>query len=302
NENNIDQITVLKDAAAASIYGARAAAGVILITTKRAEEGVSIKYNSKFSIEKPTVWPETVGATRYMEMFNEMQWNDSGNPSDGEYTTFSKNEINNWSELHNTDPNKYPLTDWNNLLINDYATSQNHQITLSYGGEFINTRASIKYENTDALYEYRSYERVMTRINNDITFTDYLTSKIDVSYNRSITEKPSANPLHSSYKYPPIYSAMYEDGRISHGKDGSNMYAVIHNGGFDDKWINKFDGRISLDFNPIEKLTITGVIAPTFHSFKTKDFDKKIPYTDVNDPGRIAGYMLGYNETSLHES
>src|SRR5699024_7451686 len=173
---------------------------------------------------------------------------------------------------------------------------------LSYGGEFINTRASIKYENTDALYEYRSYERVMTRINNDITFTDYLTSKIDVSYNRSITEKPSANPLHSSHKYPPIYSAMYEDGRISHGKDGSNMYAVIHNGGFEDKWINKFDGRISLDFNPIETLTITGVIAPTFHSFKTKDFDKKIPYTDVNDPGRIAGYMYGYNETSLHES
>src|SRR5699024_4461160 len=125
NENNIDQITVLKDAAAASIYGARAAAGVILITTKRAEEGVSIKYNSKFSIEKPTVWPETVGATRYVEMFNEMQWNDSGNPSDGEYTTFSKNEINNWSELHNTDPNKYPLTDWNNLLINDYAPRQN---------------------------------------------------------------------------------------------------------------------------------------------------------------------------------
>lgn len=302
NENDIDQMTVLKDAAAASIYGARAAAGVILITTKNAKEGeINFEFDSNYGFERPTRWPGTVGAIRYMEMFNEMQWNDAGNPEDGEYTTFSRDEIANWIERNKTNPNKYPLTDWNSLLINDYAPKQNHQFTLSHGSEFIKTRASIQYEKADALYDYRSYERVMTRVNNDITFTDYLSTKVDISFNRSITEKPSANPLYSSYKYAPIYSAMYDDGRISGGKDGSNMYALLHNGGFENTWINKLNGRVSLDFKPLDKLTITGVLAPTFHSFKTKDFNKEIKYTDANDPTQIAGYISGYNETSLFE-
>ena len=79
----IENITVLKDAASASIYGARASAGVILITTKRAKEGqLSIDYNGSFSMMTRTRHPEQVSPQRFMELQNEANWNNAGNPEE----------------------------------------------------------------------------------------------------------------------------------------------------------------------------------------------------------------------------
>src|SRR5699024_4748948 len=79
NPNDIEDITVLKDAASASIYGARAASGVILVTTKRAKDGeFSLDYKFNYGLEKPTALPNYVNPIRYMEMTNELRWNDNG--------------------------------------------------------------------------------------------------------------------------------------------------------------------------------------------------------------------------------
>lgn len=81
NAADVEDISVLKDAASASIYGARAAAGVILITTKTGKIGKpKIQYNVSYDISKPTELPGRVGHRRYMEMANELEWNDAGNP------------------------------------------------------------------------------------------------------------------------------------------------------------------------------------------------------------------------------
>ena len=72
NANDIESLVVLKDAASASIYGSRAAAGVILITTKRAKTGqVSVDYNYSYGIDKPTQFPNFVPAKRQIELMNE---------------------------------------------------------------------------------------------------------------------------------------------------------------------------------------------------------------------------------------
>ncbi|MBR3074822.1 MAG: TonB-dependent receptor plug domain-containing protein [Bacteroidales bacterium] len=87
----IDNVTVLKDAASASIYGARASAGVILITTKRAKEGqLHIDYNGSFSVLTRTRHPEQVSPTRFMELMNELQWNDAGNPEGSDYYQYPR--------------------------------------------------------------------------------------------------------------------------------------------------------------------------------------------------------------------
>lgn len=302
NSNDIDHITVLKDAASASIYGARAAAGVILITTKDAMDGETFfELNSSFGFEKPTRWPGSVGPVRYLEMFNEMQWNDGGNIPGNEYPTFSQEEVENWVEWNKTSPNEYPITDWTDLLINDLAPRQKHQLTMTHGGKVIKTRASINYEKTDAMYDYSNYERIMARVNNNLTFNSFLSGEVNFSYNRRIRNNPSDNPVNSSHKYAPIYSAMYEDGRISAGKDGSNMYAILHYGGFYKQLGDNITGKISLEFKPFEGLTFTGVIAPTFNFNKGKDFNKRISYYDAYDPTIYLGDIYGYNQTSLYE-
>ncbi len=302
NPNDIDHVTFLKDAASASIYGSRAAAGVILITTKQGEPGETFfDFSTSVGFEVPTQWPDQVGTIRYLEMLNEITWNDSGNPEGAEHPIYSKDEIENWMELNRTHPNDYPVTDWRGLLINDYAPRQRHQLTFNHGGNNINTRASIRYENTDALFDHRNYERVMSRINNTITFNDFLQGGIAFAYNHSTSNRPQVNPIRHSHQYAPIYSAKFVDGRISGGKDGSNMYAALHHGGFINSENNKFDGQLSLTFSPLDGFSLTGVFAPTIHSFRTKNFRKAIPYSEADDPSILAGHIFGFTQTDLSE-
>ena len=95
NPDDVESMSVLKDAASASIYGSRAAAGVIVITTKRAKENdLSLNYNFEYGWEMPTRLPEYVGAQRFMEMVNELRYND--NNAGGWYQTYSEDQVNNW--------------------------------------------------------------------------------------------------------------------------------------------------------------------------------------------------------------
>lgn len=302
NSNDIQDISVLKDAASASIYGARAAAGVVLITTKRAKLGqFNMEYNASFGIEKPTEFPEVVAALRYLEMSNEQTWNDAGNNPGGEYPLYSKDEVENWLELNKTSPNRYPVTDWVDLLMNDYAPRQNHQFSFSHGGEKIKSKASINYETVDALYDYKNYERVSTRLNNNITINDYLSANIDIAFNSSVSKNPVDNPVYDAIRYAPVYAALWEDGRIAEGKAGSNEYARLHYGGFSNSWNNKLMGKISLDFKPIKNLTITGVLSPYLNFSKGKTFVKQISYFDAENPSVFSGFIAGHQSTSLYE-
>jgi len=83
NPNDVENISVLKDAASAAIYGARAASGVIVVTTKRAEsDKLSINYTFEQGIDMVSRDPQSVDVKRFMEMANELTWNDAGNGND----------------------------------------------------------------------------------------------------------------------------------------------------------------------------------------------------------------------------
>lgn len=111
NPNDIENISVLKDAAASSIYGSRAAAGVILVTTKRAKSGqATFNYNYEFGIEKPTEMPEYVDVVRYMQLVDERQMNDGG------AAIYGTDFINSYWNNHLLDPDTYPATDWQDVI------------------------------------------------------------------------------------------------------------------------------------------------------------------------------------------
>lgn len=98
NPEDVENMSILKDAASASIYGSRAAAGVIVITTKRAKENdLSLNYNFEYGWEMPTKLPQYVGAQRFLEMVNETRYND--NNSGGWYQTYSEDQVNNWLNI-----------------------------------------------------------------------------------------------------------------------------------------------------------------------------------------------------------
>lgn len=301
--NDIQDISVLKDAASASIYGARAAAGVILITTNKPRVGqFSMVYNGNYGIEKASGRPAIVDVTRYLQMMNEKTWNDADNEPGAEYGIFTKDQVDNWLTYNKENPNDYPNTNWEALLMNKYAHSQKHNITLSGGTEKIKSVASFNYEKDNALYDYRSYERVTARINNTFNISKYLTATADLAYNYSLARLPSTNPIWTAVRYPAIYPALWEDGRIAGGKNGSNAYASLHYGGFDNTWHNKVRGRFSLKFEPIKNLQLTGVLAPSVNFTKEKNFVKQIRYYNDDDPSQLAGYIGGHETSNLNEA
>ncbi len=123
--NTIESVTVLKDAAAAAIYGARAANGVIVVKTKRGTPGkVNVSYNGYFGIQKATYLPEFIDGAGYMEMLNAANINIGGDP------IYSQEDIDNTRK--GVDPVKYPNVDWADFLFKD-GSVQSHSVSVSGG-------------------------------------------------------------------------------------------------------------------------------------------------------------------------
>lgn len=302
NPNDVESMSVLKDAASASIYGSRAAAGVILITTKRGKSGeVSLNYNVEYGFEKPTALPEYTNAVRYMQMYNELRWNDNGNTGN-EYPFYPKDVIDNYSTLNAENPNKYPNTDWVGLVLNDNAPRQSHVLSLTAGTKAVRTKVSMAYDKTDALYDGRTYERMTARFNNDVTITKYLSASIDFNFKRSISLQPSIDPIYTTFIAAPVYAAEWSDGRVADGKTGNNIYGQLKYGGNNNNYYNQVGGKVSLDFTPFDGFKLSAIVSPTMGFDKGKNFQKRVPYTSADDPALVAGALQWNTSTKLTES
>lgn len=302
NPEDVENMSILKDAASASIYGSRAAAGVIVITTKRAKTNdLSLNYNFEYGWEMPTKLPKYVGAQRFLEMVNETRYND--NNSGGWYQTYSEDQVNNWLKYHETDPDAYPVEDWQNAVFKSSAPRQTHSINIAGGSKVVKTKASFRYDKTDGLYINRDYERFMVRVNNDIQINKWIQAHVDINFNRSRIQEPHANPMQLDLRaIPPIYAIHWTNGLWGDVKDGGNILAMITDGGQKKTWSNRISGKAGIDITPIEGLKISAVIAPMYNFSKVKTFKKQVPYTYANDPNTIRGYMSGFLTTNLSEN
>lgn len=302
NPNDVQDMSVLKDAASASIYGSRAASGVILITTKRAKSGVvSMNYNVEYGFEKPTAQPKYVDVKRYMQMVNELRWNDNNNNAN-EYPTYTKDIIDNYTSLNAENPNKYPNTDWTALILKDKAPRQSHVLSITAGTKVIRTKASIAYDKTEGLFEGKSYERMTARFNNDVTITKNLSASLDLSFKRSIAKSPINDPMYNMRISPPVYAAMWADGRVAEGKTGANVWGMMKYGGNAHNWYNQLNGKMSLDYTPFEGLKLSAVISPTLGFDKGKTFQLRVPYYSADDPTVLSGTLENCTSTNLFET
>ena len=302
NPNDVESLTALKDAASASIYGARAAAGVILITTKRGRtDKVSIDYNFEYGIDIPTAMPKSVDVKRYMEMCNELRWNDAGNGED-RYPLYASSVIENYDSYHKENPNEYPDTDWRKLIMRNHSTKQSHTLSLSGGTKQVRTKATLGYDNVGGLYENKEYSRFTARMNNDITVNKYLSGTFDMSFKRSESTSPVSDPMYNIYLFPAVYPAVWSDGRIASGKSGDNPYAALKYGGTDKNIYSQVTGKVGLYLTPFDGLKISAAFAPIYNVMEGKKFSKKIEYFTADNPDEYQGVIGGHGTTRLDES
>ncbi|WP_266364093.1 SusC/RagA family TonB-linked outer membrane protein [Tellurirhabdus rosea] len=298
NPNDVENITVLKDAASAAIYGSRGAAGVVLVTTKRAREGQSsFEYNVEYGVQKPTALPEYASAPEYMRLFNEQATNDGS--STGPY---AQNFIDNFAQFNRDTPDLFPFanTDWQKTVMTRATAPRiRHDLVFTMGTGKIKTKASLGYAKSEAFYTNYEYERYLFRVNNDLQINPKLGVNLDVAYKRTNTLSPVINPIYEARVMPPIYDDFYSDGRYALAKDGRNPIAQLNEGGTSRGTFNQILGRLAFNFKPIDGLTLTALISPTLDLDKSKSFSKRLTFTN---PDGTPSSFSNQARTTLSES
>lgn len=165
--NDIESITILKDASAA-IYGSRAANGVILVTTKRAKsEKFTVSYNGNVGISSPTILPDMCDSWQYAELINEI--------TPGTYSDEAIQKFKDGSE-----PVNYPNVNAFDILLKQAVQTQ-HNISASAGGKYVSFYASLGYKYQDNYYKNSASNYSQYNFRTNIDFTPHKDVKIGLN-------------------------------------------------------------------------------------------------------------------------
>ncbi len=168
--NDIESISVLKDAASSAIYGSRAANGVILITTHRAQKNTfRINYDNYVGWQSATALPEMVSGYEHMVMLNE------ANRNVGRAEPFTQNYIDEYAQKSPSDD--YPETNWHDVMLKKNALQHNHHVSINGGGEKVSILGALSYLNQDGITINTNYERINLRLNTDVKIREDLSAR-----------------------------------------------------------------------------------------------------------------------------
>lgn len=284
NPADIADISVLKDASAA-IYGARAANGVILVTTKRGRQGkAQLSYNYNMGFTQPTVIPDLADATQYAEMRNDLeiyklpvsQWGpaNSAFQSTGVYTNPDGNEVlapftpEEFALFRSgEDPWSYPNTDWFGETLKDWSTQQKHNLQISGGSEDVNMIASIDYQDQDAFYKNSatSYQQYGIRLNMDAKVNDYISTQIGIlgrQEDRNYPTQTAGEVFRMLMRGSPISNAYWPNGLPGPDiENGQNPVVITTDQtGYDRdrRYYFQTNGQVVIEAPWVEGLKFTG--------------------------------------------
>lgn len=270
---NIESISVLKDAASASIYGSRAANGVILITTKRGESG-----KFKVSYSGYGGWQELTGYPDYVNGYDFMTNRNLASINMGQDPIYTQDQIDEWQANHQTDPDHYPNTDWIKETFSESGFQQHHHLTLSGGSDMVRVLGAFSFMDQKGNVPNYDYKRYHGRINTDIVVSEKLDFDLDFNIRRSIQSRPSAALEYitrQTYRIPPIYAARYSDGSWGPGSSGLNPVANAHEGGFNENQYNHFNGLVRATYKPISGMNLSLMYSPQYNDHFGKAFTKQ---------------------------
>lgn len=291
--NTVESVTVLKDAAAAAVYGARAANGVIVVKTKRGVVGkVNVNYSGYGGVQKATYMPDFVDAPTYMNMVNNAYANIGGDP------VYSPEAID--KTKSGSDPLLYPNTDWMDLLWKDQSL-QNHSVSISGGNNVARFAVTGNFLMQDGFMKNYKFQRFNLRANTTVNLRDNISVDVDLNMIRSDQKQPSVadsggqSPLYQLYNIPPTivgrYPARPNDPNIYYGNYGSNMQnplAQLEQGGY----TQKINDNISVNLQPrwtiIPGLTWRGQFSYRVNSGTSKEERHAFNFFDYHNGQLLA--------------
>lgn len=192
NPQDIEHISILKDAASAAVYGSRAANGVILVTTRQGTESAPrLTYSGNLSFE--TVAKRLNLVTDYAD-FMEIQ--NAGLTANGQAPRFSQGKIDEWRNDAGRNPAIYPNTDWQDHIYRNPSVVQTHNLSVEGGSRTVRYHLSMGYIDNPGMIYYTDYERWQLRANLDVRVKPWLTVGTNLfgylDYNNPSSENAAA--------------------------------------------------------------------------------------------------------------
>ncbi len=253
--SEIENISVLKDAASASIYGSRAAHGVILVTTKRGKEGkVKLSYDGTIGFQDRAVKAEQVSAREYMTMVNEALVNSGGS------NKYSEDDI--LATERGDDPYNHSYLNWGDEVYKPTYITQ-HTLNLTGGSEVGRYLVSFDYLDQPGLVKNTEYQRYSYRVNTDLNIGKMLKVSSDVTYRHIDRLWPEAlgSVQYDVWSMQPTSPVRYENGDYRLDKQNRNAISLMDMDVVGEDRYNKdvVYGQVKADFEPIKDLVFTGM-------------------------------------------
>ncbi len=286
--NDIESISVLKDAASASIYGVRAANGVILITTKKGNtEKKTLSYSGSYGVQTATVLPKYINSWDWATLFNEQ--NEALEDVSTNYTADMIQQMKNGSN-----PDKFANTRWSDEIFRS-APIQTHYLSMSGGNATSHYMGSLGYVGQDGIMQGTSTDRINFRLNADSKFVDMITLGMNLSGNHEEVEEPTIGSWYvfdnMKWHSRPTVPVHYSNGDWGY-VDGNDRLQMIKNPVYattvtSQTIYNRFDGKAFLEIEPVKNLSFRTSFAYQYNNYTGKSFDP------VSVPRDAAGNPVG---------
>ena len=324
--DDIASFSILKDASASAVYGVRGANGVILITTKKGEEGKpAINVRTEFGFTSPTKRPKMLDSARWAELYNEAS-----------STKYYSDEVMQKYREH-SDPDLYPDVDWFDALFDDMAENQRVNLSITGGGDIVKyyvsgsfyNESSI-YKNAGNIYGYDSsinYNKFNFRANIDLNLTKSTVLNVNLAniYEKSFGPGFGDNDNdiwgYTFNASPNAFPIEYSDGKLSGPStdSGFNPWNMLVHSGYREQFWNSAQALVGVTqdigklWKPLEGLTANLKFSwdawnttlqrrsktPTFYHARGRDDQGNLIYDDNNgdgewDPVHTGSESLGF--------
>lgn len=222
NPDDIESVSILKDAAAAAVYGARAANGVVLVQTKRGNTGgkARVNYRGQFNLQEATYLPKFLNAHDFAILYNRAV---AESESDV-YTPYDLDAIK-------SNPNVYG--DENMLdYLDKWGHSQRHSVSVSGGVQSVKYFVSGGYASTKGLYSNVSRDRYNYSVKLDADLIQNLTMSVDLTGSVSDNKNSSYTTIDAAYNFSPLQVLRFTDGNLASINGSNPLIAVEGIGGY----------------------------------------------------------------------
>ena len=269
NASDIESMSVLKDASSESIYGIRAANGVILVTTKKGRQNAKAvaNYNGFVGTQVVTNQINMVNGPQYAQLINEL---DVLNGSAGRYTN----------------PTAFGTTDWYHQILRT-AMVTNHQVSITGGGDKSNYNVSLGYYHQDGLVKTNNYDRYTVHVSNDIHLSKAIKFGVNTTASLSKSKDMPGGIFYELFNAAPIVPVYYADG--AYGDAGDYNIATANQKNpqasvdfFDQNtktW--KLNGNIYGDLKFLKYFTFHSSIGGDFSQAETNNYTHYTKYNSV---------------------